>query len=503
MTLDHGDAGSSHPLPELLAALADAAVLVDAEGLVTAWNDAAAARLGLSPVDRGQPVVEVAARAGEPLGGRVPAPGDPYPIGLAGGAGAVLLVWPAGAGGPVDDEPDPGAPGPDDVALQKGDALGRVAGGVLHDVSGKFTALLGYAALVASDPKVPDDLREFSSDLEAEAGAALDLIRATLQFARHWPPQAELVSLGPLVADEVRLLGHATINMEQRVNVPAGLPQVEADPALLRQAVLSLLINAVEAQGGEWGRGAERAYGRLIVSGRELQDEGGHRVRLAVEDGGPALTASAGARLFAAPAAAGARADGPEVDPDATSARAGRDLRVAAALIERVGGRLFHEPVPNGNRLVVELPVAGTALSALPRQGDAVADPQPSAQAAGAQVLVCDDEQLIRGLMVRMLERHGLGAIEARDGREAAAILASRRVEAVIATHRMPDMSGPELFELAVGHQPALAARFILTTGDAGDADVAAFAARTGVPVVLKPFDNAKLIALVRGAIGG
>jgi two-component system cell cycle sensor histidine kinase/response regulator CckA len=502
MTLDPGDAGSAHPLPELLAALADAAVLVDAEGLVMAWNDAAAARLGLSPINRGQPVVEVAARAAEPHGGRAPATGDPHPIGLADGAGAVLLVWPADARTPEDDERGPGAPGPDDVALQKGDALGRVAGGVLHDVSGKFTALLGYAALVAGDPDVPGDLREFSSELEAEAGAALDLIRATLQFARHWQPQAELVSLGPLVADEVGLLGHATINMERRVNVPASLPQVEADPALLRQAVLSLLINAVEALGGEWGRGAERADGRLIVSGREVLDGRGHRVQLAVEDGGPPLTASAGARLFTAPAAAGTRADGPDGDPDATAARAGRDLWVAAALFRRVGGRLFHEPLPDGNRLVVELPVAGTALSDPPRQGDAVADAGPSSP-TGAQVLVCDDEQLIRGLMVRMLERHGLGALEARDGREAAAILASRRVEAVIATHRMPDMSGPELFELAVGHQPALAGRFILTTGDAGDADVAAFAARTGVPVVLKPFDNARLIALVRGVIEG
>jgi signal transduction histidine kinase len=462
--LDQGDASSTQAL---LAVLADAAVLVNGDGAISAWNQAAAIRFGLHDEDLERPVNEV-------LGDEADASwAGAYRTALTKSPGTALLLWRAPE--VIPDE--------DDIALQKGDALGRIAGGVLHDVKGKFTALLGFAGLLAAEPGLPEDLRSISSQLEAESADALDSVRAALEFARSWPPRLELVSLGPLVRDLMRLLAHSTINMERRVNVPDALPQVEADPSLLRQALLALLIHAIEAQGAAWGRGAAQVGGRLLISGRELDDARGHRVRLAIEDGASELPADQpGASLSGSP-----------------SMRSRRDLAVAAALIDQAGGRLTQEQAVGGHRVVVELPVAGAALTAPPTPA---VDVVPSVQPVVATVLVCDEEPLIRGLVVRMIERMGLVAIEARDGREAAEILASRPVSVVIANQRMPHLTGIDLFALAVARQPALATRFILTTGDAGGDETTAFTARTGVPLVSKPFDHARLTMLVREAVG-
>ncbi len=471
MTLDQGGAGSGTGSAQaLVAALADAAVVVDGDGVVTAWNLAAQERLRLSADARGRPLDDLLdgdARADR----RISRAGR---VALADGSGSAILVW------RLDED----VLGPDELALQKGDALGRVAGGVLHDVRGKFTAILGAAALLAGDPAVPPDLRDISSQLGDESATALALVDSALVFARRWSPSSELTSVGSLVRDLMHLVGHATINMNPTASVPESLPQIEVDRALLRQALLALLINAVEAQGAQWGPGATQVPGRLVVSGRELKDDGGHRIRLTIEDGGPTVPEAARATLFTG----------------AESPRGGRDLSVAAVLLARAGARLGYEPLPNGNRLVVELPAAGTVLPVQPPTSQAARQaPEPPDGA----VLVCDADPLVRGLLVRMMERAGLLALEAGDDREAAEVLASRPVAAVIASRRMPHATGMELYERLVAGRPDLAARFILTTEDIRAADVASFAKRTGVPVVGMPFDHARLMALVLERMGG
>jgi CheY-like chemotaxis protein len=329
---------------------------------------------------------------------------------------------------------------------------------------------------------MPSELRVFSAQLKGEADQALALARTALEYARHAPYEPKLVAVGPVVRGVVGIMAHATMNMEPHVHVPDSLPQVETDLALFRQAMLALMVSAVEAQGAQWGRGAQPVSGRLRISGSARDDALGCRVRLAIEDGGAVVPEAERTTLFSG----------------SGGARAGRDLAVARAIIIAAGGRITYEPVRDGNRIVVELPVAGTVLPPLP-EPDPLAEAEPEDRRP--LVLICDDEPLIRGLLVRFLERSGLDAVEARDGREAIEVLASRPVSTVIADQQMPDLSGSELFDIVAARHPHLASRFILTSGDPGRADVAAFTARTGVPVLPKPFDNSRLAELIRDAV--
>ena len=456
---------------DLLAALACPAVLVDAAGTVVAAN-AAAAQAGVTAGEAGALTGDWQATARR--------------LSLADGAPGAILVW----------ERDEAGLAQDLLALQKADTLGRLASGISHDLANSLGAILTFARFITSEPGVPADLRAEPRHLEEDADRTLRIIRTLLEFARHRAPTVQPVALGQLVRDAMELLANSLTNVEVRVTVPGSVPQVDADPALLRQALLALLVNCIEAMGGRWGRGAHQLEGRLFVSGRVLESGDGAHVRLAIEDGAPTVPEAERAALFAT----------------AGGARSGRDLSVARQLIEVAGGRLSHEPVPNGNRLVVELPIAGSGAQDPGRAGTASAgglSPATSPVASPMQdrplVLVCDDEPLIRGLLVRFIERAGMRAVQAKSANEALEILTREPVAMVITDHKLGtgDLRGTELYDLALTRRPDLATRFVLTSGDTSDAEIADFVARTGVPVVAKTFDNAHLAELVRKTVAG
>ena len=113
-------------------------------------------------------------------------------------------------------------------------------------------------------------------------------------------------------------------------------------------------------------------------------------------------------------------------------------------------------------------------------------------------VLVCDDEDAIRTLLARILERDGLRVVDAADGLAALAIVEATEVHAVLTDHQMAGMSGIELYTAAVAARPALAGRFILMSGEPGADDLVRFADETGVTILAKPFDVQVVAATVR-----
>lgn len=443
--------GEASAATGLLSVLADPAVIVDGSGTIQAWNAAAAAYLSIDADAVGRPLeAVVGARATDARRAKLVEPDRE------------LLVWGAPAGAPPTLDADA-------IALEKLDLIGRLSGGVAHELKNPLGAIMGLSELVGMDRRLDADLRDIASQLFAYAQRVHRMTDAVLAFARHDQGDVRTVSPGPIVRDLVSLLGHSTINMDVRIMVPDELPPVEASPAVIRQAILGLLVHALEAQGTQWVRGASPAeHGRLVVSGRYIDDAQGNRVRLAIEDGGPVIPECDRGTLF----------DG--------GPAGGRDLAVVRELVTRAGGRVSYEPLPDGNRLVVELPVSGTS-----RPPDPPNLPPPL-------ILICDDEAFLRTLIVRFIERAKLRAVEARDGREALDILASEHVDVVVSDLQMGGLGGAELYDAAVARDPALARRFILTSGDPGSPEVLAFVARTGVPVVPKPFVQGQLEALIR-----
>jgi CheY-like chemotaxis protein len=245
-------------------------------------------------------------------------------------------------------------------------------------------------------------------------------------------------------------------------------------------------VNALDALGWPVARG------ELRVSARHAA----RRVEVVVEDDAAAIPASALAGLF-------------DPRPPVDAGRSPLDLAVARHLLRGAGGDLRAEiGEGRGNRFVLELPVApaADAVDAVAGMDPDARDPtRPNADRphGTAQVLVCDDDDSIRSLIVRVLRHDGLEAIGAATGEAALSLLAERPVGLVIADHHLGTTSGLDLYRRAVELRPALRGRFILVSGDAGDAGLVAFAHEHAVPVVEKPFDVTDIARLARELTAG
>jgi CheY-like chemotaxis protein len=133
---------------------------------------------------------------------------------------------------------------------------------------------------------------------------------------------------------------------------------------------------------------------------------------------------------------------------------------------------------------------------------DPAAAPAPD-PAPGGPVLVVDDEDAVRRVVVRILEREGLEVIAAADGAEAVARLARDAIGAVLCDHRMPDLSGLQVAACALALQPGLAGRIVIMSGDPGDEALAIAEAEGRIRVLGKPFDARAAIASLAGRARG
>jgi PAS domain S-box-containing protein len=381
--------------------------------------------------------------------------------------------------------------------------LGLLAAGVAHEVNNPLSWVLSNLELVAGamqrlaqvtalaeallaragvdpGPLAPPD--GAFSELTATAQAALegtqrlrDLSRALGAFVRVDDAPEELVDVNQALQTAATMATNELRFRARLVNALQPVPPVRAVMGKVAQVFLNLLVHAAHSI-------PEGRVDEHLVTLRTWERDGS--VFAEVRDTGRPLSPEQAERLL---------------EPDLTPTRGGGTglgLTIAKDLVKDLRGdvRVTSEE-GKGTRVVVRLPAAAPEPNPMPKPM-----PEPPPPVSGAvgkgRVLVVDDEPAIRRSLQRVLKEHEV--VQAGNGREAKRLLEQDQAfDVILCDVSMPELSGPELHAWLRTFSPPLAGRFVFLTGGAFSDAVSAAIEQSGAGQVSKPFDGAKLKALV------
>lgn len=340
--------------------------------------------------------------------------------------------------------------------------LGELMAGVAHEVRNPLTAIRGYVQILRQQTS---DLihQEYLSVVLKEIDSINKVIQQLLEFSRPRHSQWQQVSLNALVEETLVLV--QTAGVQARVDFISELDNelnpINADRELLKQVLLNILINAVQAIS---------ARGKIRIQTWQYSDS---QQAISIEDNGCGIDLSLQKKIF---------------DPFFTTKASGTGLGLA--LSQRIINA--HQ----GDIRVASLPGYGATFTLI-----LPINPQGKSDCMTAinRILIVDDEDNVRRMLSTAFALQGFETHCANNGRTALHLFADIHPDVVLMDIRMPEMDGIKALKEMRSHETRTPV--ILMTAYA-EVETAVEALRCGAfDYVIKPFDLDELNLIVQRAL--
>lgn len=369
---------------------------------------------------------------------------------------------------------------------QKMEAIGLLAGGIAHDFNNLLVAIMGYSELVLSSVPPGDPMKADVEEILKASERAASLTRQLLAFSRRQVLQPQILDLNEVVMSVDKLLRRLIGENIRLVTIPASnLGLVNADPGQIEQVIINVAINARDAMasGGKLTIETSNAAFDETYASRHVALKPGPYVMLAISDTGHGMDSPTLARIFE-----------PFFTTKSLGQGTGLGLATVYGIVKQTGGEIL---------VSSELGKGTTFKICLPR----IDNPQETEDSAASRardsmgsetILVVEDEEVIRTLARRVLEKQGYRVLEACDGSEALALTEQHRgnIDLLVSDVVMPGLSGRELAEKLKSFRPALKTLFV--SGYTDDAIVRHGVLEPGTAFLQKPFMPDSLVHKVR-----
>lgn len=371
---------------------------------------------------------------------------------------------------------------------QKLEAIGTLAGGIVHDFNNILAPIIGYTEMVHEDLAESDASREDLEQVLAAARRAKDLVSRILHFTRLGGERQKQPTIVEQIVKEALVLMRAVIpkTIEIQENLESGAAIV--DETQVHQVVVNLCTNAAHAMNN-------RGVLSVSLQQRHIDEEGpgkagpaslspGPYLELCVSDTGQGMTPQTADHIF---------------EPFFTTKEEGKGtglgLSVVRNIVRRHGGDIFVQSEPGkGSAFYAYFPmVADESLDVAPLIEDLPRGTE--------RILVVDDEPMIADLCSRLLERRGYQVISHTDPKEALAWFHanSQALDLLIVDYTMPQMTGVELAQEVFKTRPDMPV--VLCTGINACISQESLKAQGITEVAAKPFEKGILDRLIRKAL--
>jgi len=370
---------------------------------------------------------------------------------------------------------------------QKMDAVGRLAGGIAHDFNNLLTVIRLNTEIIMDGFDPTDPRSEDVKQIRSAAERASSLTRQLLAFSRKQILQPRVLDMNSVVSTVEpmlqRLIGE-DITIASSCNARG---YVVADPGQIEQILVNLVVNARDAmpQGGTISIETQNAMLDETYTSEHAPVVPGRYVMLAVGDNGVGMNRDTKEHAF---------------DPFFTTKEAGKGTGLGLAtvygIVKQSGGYIWIYSEPGlGTTLKLYFPEVSAAAAFT----NAEYKPTAKLGARGSEtILLVEDEEAVRGLTSRILEKQGYRVIVAEHGRQAMDIAAREegRIDLVLTDIVMPGMNGRGLVERLAGIRPRIKSLYM--SGYTDDDIIRRGFIEPSKSFLQKPFTSESLLQTVR-----
>jgi PAS domain S-box-containing protein len=366
------------------------------------------------------------------------------------------------------------------------ESIGVLAGGIAHDFNNILTAILGNICLAKMLSEPGTKIHEKLSETQKASVRAKDLTQQLLTFARGGVPIKRVMSISKFIRDSIDFALRGS-NVKCEFSVPDDLWLVDVDEGQVNQVINNLVINADQAM-PEGGVLAVSAENTVVSDSQGLALKPGSYIKVSIADNGVGIPPEILPKVF---------------DPYFTTKEKGHGLGLAMsfAIVNQHGGLITAESkVGEGTVFSVFLPAS---LDELKESEDAEVTPL----CGKGRILVMDDEETVRKVVMEMLSHMGYEVMLSQDGMEAIELfLNARKVgapfDAVIMDLTIPGgVGGKEAVKRLLEIDPDVKA--IVSSGYSNDPIMADYRRHGFLGVVVKPFEVEELSQMLRKVLGG
>jgi PAS domain S-box-containing protein len=317
------------------------------------------------------------------------------------------------------------------LRAQRMESIGTLAGGIAHDLNNVLAPLLISVQLLKD--KITDaDGRKILVMLETNVNRGSELVKQVLAFGRGIQGERVMIQIKH-IALEIKEIVQKTFpkSVRMQMEIAPDLWKVTGDATQIEQVLLNLCVNARDAMpdGGKLSLRMENKLLDQIYADANLESKPGRHVVLTVSDTGMGMTREVQDRIFE-----------PFFTTKGHGKGTGLGLSTTLAIVKSHGGFIhcYSEP-GTGSTFKVYLPVG-----AAPDIDTVLLEKPKLPRGHNEMVLVVDDEEPIRHIAEKILERFGYRVLLAVDGAEALKLYMSRQneIDVVITDMAMPVMDG-------------------------------------------------------------
>ena len=372
---------------------------------------------------------------------------------------------------------------------QKMEAVGQLTGGIAHDFNNILMVVMANVESLEDEHELAPEILERVKGIAKAADRASDLTRQLLTFSRKQALRPQRTNINDLVANIGALLRRTLgAQIEIEALLSEDLWDAEIDRAQLDSALVNLCINA---------RDAMPDGGRLLIETQNVtldedyvsdhrEVDAGDYARLSVTDTGAGMPPEVLNKVFE-----------PFFTTKGMGKGTGLGLSMVYGFIKQSKGHIsIYSEVGAGTSIKLYLPRSTSAKSDLaPRQ-------TPDLPKGTESILVVDDDELVRAIVVKQLKSLGYDATEAPDGQQglAAVEALSKPFDLLLTDVIMPGpINGKTLAEKVQKNWPGT--KVVFMSGYTENAIVHHGQLDAGVLLLSKPFRKSDLAQMVRQAL--